>query len=599
MFIRQTKTSSSKTGEPYTTFRLVTTERIGGKVRQKTLLNLGRNFSLAQELWPQLCSRIEEILYRQQSLVAVSGVVEELAQRYAALLLTRSAVPQEAESADYREVDISSLELVRPRSVGVEHVAMSALNSLGLPEIFSTLGFNGGQQAAAISSVVARMAEPGSELAGWHWLAQRSALGELLDVDYEAMPLIRLYRSSDLLVRHRAAIESALFNRINELFFLPATVTLYDLTNTFFEGAVAANAKARRGHSKEKRSDCPLVTLGLILDGSGFIRRSRMFEGSVAEATTLASMLQGLSAPANALVIMDRGIATQANIDWLIEHHYRYLVVSRERTRHFDEGQSVAVSSASGQPLRIQRVLSDDGQEVRLYCHSAERQLKENGITARFSKRFEDGLARIAASIAKPRGEKRRDKVLQKIGRVQERSHGLAQHYRVDLTCDATGTLVTGLTWQQQPVDGTQLTHPGVYCLRSNELSWDEETLWRTYTMLTDLEAVFRSLKSELGLRPIYHHKEERTEGHLFITVLAYQAVQVLRRRLKQHGINDSWASLRKIFATQYRITATFKQKDGRTLHVRKATTAEPKLARLYELLGLSPAPGGIRKTVQ
>lgn len=166
MFIRQTKTSSSKTDEPYTTFRLVTTERIGGKVRQKTLLNLGRNFSLEQELWPQVCSRIEEILYRQQSLVTVSEAVEALAQRYAALLLTRSAEPQEVESTDYREVDISSLELVRPRSVGVEHVAMSALNSLCLPEILSALGFNGGQQAAAIGSVVARMAEPGSELAG-------------------------------------------------------------------------------------------------------------------------------------------------------------------------------------------------------------------------------------------------------------------------------------------------------------------------------------------------------------------------------------------------------------------------------------------------
>ena len=116
--------------------------------------------------------------------------------------------------------------------------------------------------------------------------------------------------------------------------------------------------------------------------------------------------------------------------------------------------------------------------------------------------------------------------------------------------------------------------------------------------MLTDLEAVFRCLKSELGLRPIYHQKEDRAEGHLFITVLAYQAVQILRRKLKTHGIHESWVSLRKIFAGQFRVTATFRQRDGRTLHVRKTTTAEPKLKRLYDALGLSASPVGVKKLV-
>ena len=140
------------------------------------------------------------------------------------------------------------------------------------------------------------------------------------------------------------------------------------------------------------------------------------------------------------------------------------------------------------------------------------------------------------------------------------------------------------------------LTHPGVYCLRTNELSWDEARLWQTYTMLTDLEAVFRSLKSELGLRPIYHHKEDRAEGHLFITVLAYQAVQAVRRQLKAHGINESWASLRAILAVQQRVTATFSQRDGRTLHVRKATVPEPALQKIYDALRLPLTPGGVKK---
>jgi transposase len=126
------------------------------------------------------------------------------------------------------------------------------------------------------------------------------------------------------------------------------------------------------------------------------------------------------------------------------------------------------------------------------------------------------------------------------------------------------------------------LTHPGVYCLRSNETSWDEVKLWQTYTMLTDLEAVFRSLKSELGLRPIFHHKEERTEGHLFITVLAYQAVQAIRTRLKAKGNNASWSSLRKTLSVQQRVTATFKQRDGRTLNLKTA------VGPLYPVVGSS-----------
>ena len=125
------------------------------------------------------------------------------------------------------------------------------------------------------------MAVPGSELATWHWLRERSGLGELMNIDFEAMPLMNLYRASDLLIRQRQTIEAKLFSRINDLFSLPATVTLYDLTNTYFKGELANNGKTKRGHSKEKRSDCPLVTLGLVLDGSGFVRRSRMFEGNV------------------------------------------------------------------------------------------------------------------------------------------------------------------------------------------------------------------------------------------------------------------------------------------------------------------------------
>ena len=140
------------------------------------------------------------------------------------------------------------------------------------------------------------------------------------------------------------------------------------------------------------------------------------------------------------------------------------------------------------------------------------------------------------------------------------------------------------------------LIHPGVYCLRSSETTWDAETLWHTYIMLTDLEAVFRGLKSELGLRPVFHHTESRTEGHLFITELAYQLVQAIRRKLEFAGDPVSWTRLREILSVQQRVTATFRQRDGRTLHVRKATTAEPALRRIYDALDIDAGPGGVQK---
>jgi transposase len=219
-------------------------------------------------------------------------------------------------------------------------------------------------------------------------------------------------------------------------------------------------------------------------------------------------------------------------------------------------------------------------------------------MNARFIKRFEDGLLKIAEGLAKPGGTKKRDKVLNRIGRLQEKSCGIGQHYRIDVVQDTVSDVVTALNWERVPVDGTRMTHPGVYCLRTNELQWDEATLWQTYTMLTDLEAVFRSLKSELGMRPVYHHKEERAEGHLFITVLAYQAVQAIRRKLKGSDINDSWVCLRKIFSGQQRITATFKQQDGRTLNIHKTTVAETKLNNLSQVLGITSSPVGLRKMV-
>jgi transposase len=611
MYVRRTQTRSTATGETYLTHRLVRSERHGQKVRAVTALNLGRHFPVPREHWPALCARIEELVHGQAALLPMDGPpsIEAAAQRYAALLLARWGERRAAPAAgaeatgtalgtDVQAVDIDSLELTRPRSVGVEQVALWAMQAVGFIELLIGVGLSGPLRSVILGVIIGRLAHPGSERATRRWLERRSGLGELLEVDFEAMAENALYRASDALMKHRSAIEAALFGRVSDLFGLETTVTLYDLTNTYFEGEAAVNPKARHGPSKEKRTDCPLVALGLVLDSSGFVRRSEYFDGNVAEGTTLAGMLQRLGAPAGALVVMDRGLAAEENLAWLQAQGYRYLVVSRERERQFDPQAAIAIETASGDPIQLQLVRDEAGQEVRLYCYSPARAEKENAITRRFAERFETGLQKIADGLLKPRGEKRLAQLNERLGRLKEKCRGAGQHYAIELVPDPTGQKATALRFEKQPIEGSRLTHPGVYCLRSNDTTWDAEKMWRTFTMLTDLEAVFRSLKSELGLRPVFHHQENRVDGHLFITVLAYQFVQIIRRQLKEQGIADRWDTLREVLGSQCRVTATFKRADGRILHVRKATRPEPEALAIYRALNLNPAPGGIVKMI-
>lgn len=282
MFIRRTTSRKMADGTCYTTYRLVASERVDGKVRQRTLLNLGAHFALERDQWPLLCTRIEQLLAGEQQLLALGAfpeAVEAEAQRIVAqLLLEQPALsPDTAEAAtDMQTVDVNSLELTRPRSVGVEHLGLWAMEQVNFAGLLTQMGLNGPQQAAVIGSIIGRMTAPGSEQATYRWLQSQSALGELIDFDYDSMGAMALYRASDRLYRHRDTLEPQLFERIRDLFDFECVITLYDLTNTFFEGAATGNPDAQRGHSKEKRTDCPLLTLGMVLDGSGFARHCQV-----------------------------------------------------------------------------------------------------------------------------------------------------------------------------------------------------------------------------------------------------------------------------------------------------------------------------------
>ena len=374
MFILRTTIKSRASGEPYYTYRLVESVRTGAGVHQHTVLNLGRNFAVPRAQWAPLAQRVEALLGGQLDLLAdgLDAQWEAMAQQYAARIVSRrgtAVVEQDAPApeGDYQRVDLSRVDVIRPRSVGAEQVALAALRRLGLDHKLVEWGFNRHQVSAAIGTIVGRMVQPGSALATHQWLQQRSGLGELLDDDFSALDVMRLYRVSDQLLAHRTALEAHLYGQERDLFALTETITLYDLTNTFCEGTASGNPQAKHGHSKEKRSDSPLVTLALVLDASGFPKRSEVFEGNVSEPKTLEKMLGHLALAPGAVaptVVLDAGIATEENLAWLTEQGYPYLVVSRERHKQFDAEAAVLIREAGDTQIRAQRVVDEVTGEV-------------------------------------------------------------------------------------------------------------------------------------------------------------------------------------------------------------------------------------------
>jgi transposase len=295
-------------------------------------------------------------------------------------------------------------------------------------------------------------------------------------------------------------------------------------------------------------------------------------------------------------VVLDAGIATEVNLAWLKEQGYRYLVVSRERHKEFDPEQAVLIREAGATRIRAQRVVDEASREVRLYCHSTGREAKERGIEERFSTRLEADLQYLAEGLSLPRRVKGYDQVQTRIGRLRQRYSRVIRYYDIRLEKDEASGNAKSLHWSR--IGPTEDTLPGVDCLRTNQSDWDEATLWQTYTMLTDLEAVFRSLKSELGLRPVYHQKSARVDGHLFLSVLAYHLVHSVRLQLKAQGIHLSGVCLRNQLDGQQRVTVVLHRDDGQIYRIRKSTRPQPHQQDIHNALGLPHLPGKTEKTL-
>jgi transposase len=600
MFIREISKKNNSSDKIFVYHRLMESVRTAKGPRQKNLLNLGK-IEIPPEQWKTLANRIEEIYLGQLNFQIPQPHIEELAQHYANLLINKEmqsiSVEVQSPEPDWETVDLNSISQQKSRTIGGEAVGYDAFKKLGFPKILAACGFNIKQIQQAALLIIGRLLHPGSERKTAMWGKEVSALDELLGTDFRTLSNNALYRLSDLLVEQRQAIENNLAQHERQLFSLGEKIILYDLTNTYLEGAAQASNLAQHGRSKEKRRDCALLTLALVVDEDGFPKASRVFPGNVSEPQTLKEMLEAFKSTSLEeqlifidglpTVVMDAGVATEANLQLIRQEGYHFICVSRSRPQEIPTEGLIVIKEDDN--YRIQAKKLDHHGEVLLYCESSGRSAKEEAIKSRMQKSFEEGLQGISDSIQKKRGIKTFAKVMERLGRLRERYPTIAQFYRIEVE-QQEGT-VQKITWQVDEEEKLRIRFSGSYYIRTDRIDLEEKELWSLYTMLTNLEDAFRSMKSELGMRPVHHRLDHRMEGHLFITVLAYHLLVSIQRELKKKGLSYRWETIRTRLTTQTRVTVALTNDQGERIYIRQTTDPEPFHLSIFRALGLSPKP--------
>lgn len=596
MFIREVRKKNPGYEKVFVYHHLIESFRTSRGPRQRLLLDLGR-LALPREEWKILANCIEDITTGKQWLIEPPQHIVGLAQHYAQLLIKKemNSAPLSPEvERDWETVDLNSVSNSESRTIGGEAVAYHAYNKLGIPRILAELGFSQKQIEQTALLVIGRLLYPRSERKTALWAKRISGLGEILNTNLEHLPNNALYRTSDLLQEKQRQIETRLAERERGLYSLEEKIILYDLTNTYLTGTACKSRKARRGRSKQKRNNCPLVTLALVLDEDGFPKESRTFSGNVSEPQTLGEILEELEREPGAqlplpvgkrTVVIDAGIATEDNLKLITRKGYNYISVARNRPKEIPQEGLLLIKE--GKTSIEAKRLEQDG-EVFLYCQSSARAAKEQAMMSLFQKRFEEGLKSITESVAKKGGIKKYARVMERLGRLREKYAPISQFYQIEVQQECEKA--KAITWSFDQ-GKAQTRFSGSYYVRTNRRELCEEEIWSLYMMLTQVEYVFRCLKSELGLRPIYHQKDGRIEGHLFISVLAYHLMAAILRELKRKGINHRWETIKDQMATQVRVTTSMTTNKGERVYIRQTTEPEPFHYEIHRALGILPKP--------
>lgn len=499
-------------------------------------------------------------------------------------------------------VKLKDIHLDRLRDFGDAWLALGLWRLLGLDTLLSRRMTVGQEdvpwaEVAAILTI-ARLCEPSSELHIADTWYRRTALDDLLGVSVEQVHTRRLYEGLDELLPHKEAIEKHLKQRLGDLFDLKYDLLLYDVTSTYFEGQCAGNPLARRGHSRDNRPDCLQVCIGLVVTTDGIPLGYEVFAGNTNDSKTVQTVVEAMEGKygrANRIWVMDRGMVSEKNLEFLRGRGASYIVgTPKAMLRNFEQHLVNKDWHEVQAGVEAKLVAGPDGTETFILARSADRRKKEKAMHERFVERLETELKKLQAQAEKGR---LRDVAVahQRLGRLKERYWRASGAFEVEIASipDVKGRTRLSVTWSRNTKwsDWAALSE-GCYMLRTNLTETDPAKLWKWYIQLTEAEWAFRIQKDELEIRPIWHQKEDRVKAHILVCFLAYVLWKALAQWMKGAGLGDAPRTLVEEFAKikSGDVVLTARSTHGRERHVRLRCVTTPDKAQkvLLHRLGLT-----------
>jgi transposase len=587
MFLRSH--ARSKDGKDHTYWSLVETVRTPGGPRQRTLCYLGELNSSAQARWLKTIEVFNEQGEAQQ------------------LKLFPSQVEPPADDPQVARVLVNRVRLERTRQFGACWLGWELWKRLGLNGFFAQ-AVDSDPAEVPWSTVVAvlainRLCAPGSELAVEERWYPSTGLEDLLSIEEGKINDTRLYRCLDRMLPHKTALERHLKQRYGELFAAEFDVLLYDLTSTYVEGAAEKNLMMRRGYSRDHRPDCQQMVIALIVNSEGFPFSYETFDGNRADVSTMETILRMVErkyGKARRIWVMDRGVVSEENLAAIRQRGGQYLVgTPRSQMKQF-EAELLKDDWTRVRPeVEVKQVAIPQGEETYILCRTASRKEKEKAIRKRFSTRMELALQGLQKTIVAGR-LKDRNKMERRLGKIQARHSQVNDLFEVTLRDTPEGVR---LFWEMKKERKTwRDLREGAYMLRTNLPAGSAEELWSKYMQLTEAEASFRALKSELSIRPLFHQKEPRVKAHVMVAFLGYALWVTLKHLLKRRpaivprpsasGVDNteplSPMKALALLATLQSADIVLPTTDGREIRLRRVTEPTAEQKSLLHQLSLS-----------
>src|SRR6266702_3697988 len=520
MYLRHT--TIRKDGKVHRYWRLVRSVRVGRRVIQQTVAQLG-------ELDEQ--GRVQ---------------ARALAHR---LIGTPERAQLFDDGSEQLTVRLKGIRIERPRQFGDVYLALALWRGTGLEVLCERLLPIGKESIAwakmAAVLVAARFCEPSSELhiaEDWY---RRTALSDLLQLGDEEVNKDRLYRGLDHLLAHKVDLEAHLSQRCGELFAVQNEVLLYDVTSTYFEGQAEANPQAQRGYSRDHRPDCKQVCIALVVTFDGFPLGYEVFAGNTHDSKTLQTIVATMEARhgvVGRVWISDRGMASAENLAWLRETGRRYIIgAPKSELKKF--GSELAAPDGwrtVHEGVEVKLAGHPETGETVILCRSADRRSKERAMHDKFSRRIEEALERLAARIGRSKRRLDPATVNRQIGRILQQNQRAAARFAIVLEPDGCPAGFRLHVDFNASFDHWAALSEGAYLLRSNIDDWSDRQLWKAYIQLTQAEAAFRIQKEQLNPRPIRHQREDRVQAHILVCFLAFVLWKSLEMWQSRAGLGNS-----------------------------------------------------------